>query len=261
MKISLNKIEFDVTPVGEDLRAMLLADPIIAQGVTRDVWHWDQPTLKGAVLVPLTRDRAVPLPNGICFFVSKPGANGVIQKAEVPTLKMSARFLEVLGGKSMIEVMQALNRIVNLPQKTIPVESFHWLRPYASFKVVQHIEYAVVELANTARNLSAFFLVPGQVYYSYQITEMVNRAGYDAAQALDPKQATNRPGFIVPASTKANDAIRRVALAQRINEIRQDLAGVHPNDLAAEDARRGLIARLGIEWNALTAAARKTARA
>jgi hypothetical protein len=261
MKISLNKIEFDVVPVSESLRAVVLADPIIAQGVTRDVWHWDRPAGKAAVLVPLTKDRAVPLPNGICFFVAKPGVNGLIQKAETPTLKMSARFLEVVGAKSMLDVMQALNRIVNLPQKTIPVDSFAWLRPHASFKIVQHIEYAVVELAQAARNLSAYFVVPGQVYYSFQVTEMVDQAGYAAQEALDPKQVTNRPGFIVPASTKANDAIRRVALAQRISEIRAGLAGVHPNDLAMDDPRRGLIARMGIEWNALTAAARKTATA
>jgi hypothetical protein len=259
MKISLNKIEFDVVPVAEDMRAVVLSDPIMAQGVTRDVWHWDQPAGKGAVLVPLTRDRAVPLPNGMCFFVAKPGQNGAIQKAEAPTTRMSARFLEAVGSKSMVEVMQALNRIVNLPQKSIPVDNFAWLRPFASFKIVQHIDYAVVELAHAARNLSAYFIVPGQVYYSFQVTEMRDQAGYAAAVALDPRQAGNRPGFIVPATTKANDTLRRVALAQRITEIRTGLAGVHPNDLPMDDPRRGLIARLGVEWNAMTAAARKTA--
>lgn len=219
MKISLNKIEFDVLPVEGNLREVLLADEIISQAVQRDVWNWDQPSGEAKTLVATTKDRAVPLANGICFFVAKPGANGVIQKAEAPTQKMSARFLEALGAKSVLDVMQALNRIVNLPQKSIPVEAFAWVRPVASFKIVMHVEYAVVELSNAARNLSAYFFVPGQVSFSQDVTAITDQAGYDALIAEDPKRARTRPGFIVPASTRANGDLRRTALGQRIKEI------------------------------------------
>jgi hypothetical protein len=251
MKISLNKIEFDVLPVEGSLRDVLLADAIISQGVKRDIWLWDQPAGEAKTMVATTKDRSVPLANGICFFVAKPGSNGVIHKAEAPTQKMSARFLETVGAKTVLDVMQALNRIVNLPQKSIPAEAFAWLRPVASFKIVMHVEYAVVELANSARNLSAYFFVPGQVSFSQEVTEVTDQAGYEALVAEDPKRPTNRPGFIVPASTRANGEVRRIALGQRIKEIQGSLAGVHPNDLPMDDLRRGTITRLGLEWNAL----------
>jgi hypothetical protein len=254
MKISLNKIAFDVKPVDSNLRDVLLADEIISQAVAREVWKWDEPKGEAVTTVPTTRDRAVPLANGICFFVARPGANGAIHKADVPSSRMATRFLEAVGATSVLEVMQALNRIVNLPQKSIPVESFAWVRPVASFGIVMHVEYAVVELANAARNMSAYFFVPGQISFSHRVTDVTHPEEYAAALAAEPGRAANRPGFIVPAATEANAHLRRIAIAHRIKEIQDGLGGVHPNALPVNDPRRVTIALLGLEWKALSAA-------
>lgn len=251
MKIKLNQIEFDVMPVASDLREAILSDPILMQGVRRDVFQWDHADQKGTILVPVTQTKAVPLPNGIAFFVPRIGAGDRIQKADAPSVKMATRFLEGVGGKSILEVMQALNKIVNLPQKTIPVESFAPLNAVASYIVSMNIDYAVVHLLNAARNLGAYFLVPGQVSFTYAVTGVADQTGLDALIATDPKMARIQPGFVIPPGTQANMMLRRLAMARRLTDLQTVLQGKTPDQLDLMDPRRLLAARLGVEWRVL----------
>ena len=81
MQIKLNDIVFDVAPVPTNLRMALLADPVIAQGVWRDVYHWDAVTQTGKVLVTTTPSGTAPLGNGITFFVPNPARHWSKAKA------------------------------------------------------------------------------------------------------------------------------------------------------------------------------------
>ena len=99
MQITLNKVPFDVAPVEGRLRAALLADPLIASGVGREVWAWDG--AEGRFLVPVTQTQGLPLPTGLIVFVPRAGTNGgPLQKAEGPTRKMAERFMAAVGAKS-----------------------------------------------------------------------------------------------------------------------------------------------------------------
>jgi hypothetical protein len=250
MKIKLNKIEFDVLPVPSALREALLADEIITQGVSRDVWRWDQAAQTGHYLVQVTQQKAVPLGNGLSFFVPKAGT-GVIERADSPTTKMGQRFLEAVGGKSVVEVMQALNKIVNLPQRRPAFTTFAPLNPVASYTIRQNVDFAVVQLANAARNLSAYLFVPGQVLYQHSVTEVADQAAYDAVMEANPKLVDAQPGFVLPPGSQANMMIRRLAMLQRLTDLQIGMAGQQPIDLPMDDPRRALIARLGIEWRVL----------
>lgn len=250
MKIKLNKIEFDVLPVPSALRDVLLTDDVIMQGVHRDIWRWDHAAQTGYFMVQVTQDRGVPLGNGISFFVPKSG-NGGLSRADGPTQTMGKRFLEAVGGKSTVEVLQALNKIVNLPSRRPALTPFAPLNPVASYTVSQQVDFAVVQLANAARNLSAYLFVPGQVLFRHGVTDIPDQAAYDAVMEANPKLADAQPGFVLPPGTQANMMIRRLAMLQRLTDLQVGMAGKQPIDLAVDDPRRALIARLGVEWRVL----------
>lgn len=249
MKLKLNQVEFDVQPVSGVLRDTLLADPILQQGVSRDVWRWDAATQTGTPLVAMTPQKGVPLPNGVSFYVAKPGDQ--VQKAEGPSAKMALRVLEAVGTKSIADVMQALNRIVRLPQKTLPLKDFDKLSAVASHTMRIHVEYNVLHCVNAARNLGLYIFIPGQCSFTATIDAVPDQSAYDAALAENANLARIQPGFIIPPSTEANMMLRRMALAQRITEIQAGMGGMQPKDLPLDDPRRLIIARLSLEWQAL----------
>lgn len=250
MKLKLNQVEFDVQPVPGSLRDTLLADPILQQGVARDVWRWDAVTKTGTSLVAMTPQKGVPLPNGVSFYVPKPGAAD--QKADGPSAKMASRVLEAVGAKSITDVMQAVNRIARLPQKTLPLKEFERLSAVASHTLRVHVEYSVLHATNAARNLGLYLFIPGQCSFTARIDTIPDQAAYEEATAANAALARLQPGFIIPPATEANMMLRRMALAQRITEVQQGLAGTEPKDLPVDDPRRLTIARLSLEWQALT---------
>jgi hypothetical protein len=249
MKLKLNQVEFDVQPVPGALRDTLLADPILQQGVGRDVWRWDAVTKTGTPLVAMTPQKGVPLPNGVSFYVPKPGAED--QKAEGPSARMAKRVLEAVGAKSIMDVMQAVNRVARLPQKTLPLKEFEKLSAVASHTLRVHVDYNVLHAVNAARNLGLYMFIPGQCSFTATIDAIPDQSAYDAALAETAHLARLQPGFIIPPSTEANMMLRRMALAQRITEIQQGMAGMEPKDLPLDDPRRLVIARLSLEWQAL----------
>jgi hypothetical protein len=258
MQIKLNDIIFEVSPVTTALRNVLLTDPIIVQGVWRDVYHWDATAQVGKVLVTTTPSGTAPLGNGINFFVAKPGE--ALVKSESASARMAERFLEALKAKSIIDVVRAFNSIVNLAQKSIPLANYTALNPVASYTIKMHVDYAAIELRNAGRNLTAYAYVPGQVAFHHEISAITDQAGYEALPA--PSMAQVMPAFIVPPQNKANHAIRRLALAQRLGDMQPAIKALPegPQDMATEGLRRSY-ARLVAEWKALTEAPKTPVKA
>lgn len=243
MQITLNKIPFDVRAVDAPLRAALMADTVVARGAQRPVWAWDAGAAKGRFLVPTLPSRALALPTGLTAFVAKPGTNGTgPRKAEGPTNRMSERFLAALGAKEWPQVLQALARVVGVPQKTVPFDSFKPLNDLTDYQVRMDTQFQVVELASDARNLQAFLFLPGLVSFRPLLPE-----GTDAA-ALP---ALANTVFVIPPPTQGAMALRRLAVAKRLTELQADLAGALPADLPPDDPRRAEAGRLGAEWKVL----------
>jgi hypothetical protein len=243
MQITLNKIPFDVKPVEGNLRTVLLSDPTVTRGAVRPVWAWDQAERKGRFLVPVTPDKALPLPSGVTVFVAKAGTNGAGPlKAEGPTAKMAERFLAAVGAKNFGQVSGAFARVLGVPQKKLPFETFQPLNDKGSYTVLMQTEFSVLEIENAGRNLSAYLFVPGLVSFSHAVKEPIEGA---------PLPGSIRPGFVLPPPTQAALSMRRMAVARRLTEMQAELGETKPNELPAEDPRRSVIAKLGAEWKVL----------
>ncbi|PHP28370.1 hypothetical protein [Limimaricola cinnabarinus] len=236
MKIKLNGIEFDVTAVEGDLREAILGDPIVARAVWRDVYAWDGRAQEGQPTGPVTKAGAIPLANGISFYVPK-GAQ--LEKNESASKTSGERFLKALGVKSSIDVLKAMARLLGLPQKVLP-KAFDPLKPVASFTLKMHVEHSVLRLRNASRNLQAYVLVPGQVGFHHEITEIVDRAGHEALMAEKPELKTLTPMFLVPAQSKANREMRATALMAQTRELAAQAQGK-----TAEELPEALRMRIG----------------
>lgn len=254
MKITLGKIEFTVSPVESGLREALLADPIMAQGVWRDVYRWDAAAQTGSILVTTTgKDAAVPLGNGLSFFIPRLGANGIVTKNDASSARMAARFLDAVGAKQILDVITAINRLVNLPYKSLPLDVFAPINPAASYLVRMHVDYGVVQLRDAGRNLTAHLFLPGQVAFHHEVTAITDAPAYEALIAQTPALAQLQPAFIVPPRTDANLALRRIALGRRLEDMRpmiEKMAG--PDRKLPDGAEARTFARLVAEWRALT---------
>ncbi len=259
MQIKLNDIVFAVTPVASTLRAALLSDPVIAQGVWRNVYQWDAATQTGKVLVSTTPSGTVALGNGVNFFVPKTGVDGMV-KSDSASARMAERFLEALKAKSIIDVVRAFNSIVNLAQKSLPLSNYAALNPVASYTIKMHVDFAAIELRSASRNLTAYAFLPGQVAFHHEISAIVDEAGYAALPA--PTMAQIMPAYIVPPQNKANHAIRQLALAQRLQDLQPAIKALPagPGDMTTEGLRRSY-ARLIAEWKALGEAAKPKTKA
>ena len=243
MQITLNKVPFDVKPVEGSLRTVLLSDPTVIRGAVRPVWAWDHAERKGRFLVPVTQDKALPLPSGVTVFVPRTGTNGAgPQKAEGPTAKMAERFLAAVGAKNFGQVSGAFARVLGVPQKKLPFETFQPLNDKGSYTVLMQTEFSVLELENAGRNLSAYIFVPGLVSFSHAVKEPIEGAALPGSI---------RPGFVLPPPTQAALSMRRIAVARRLTEMQAELGETKPNELATDDPRRNVIAKLGAEWKVL----------
>ena len=244
MQITLNKIAFDVKPVDGPLRAALLADPVVARGALRPVWSWDKEAGQGRYLAQTAANQALPLPTGVLIHVQKPGTNGTGPlKAEGPTAKMAERFLQAVGAKDFAQVVQALARVVGVPVKKVPLDQFAALNRETSYTILMATDMQILELANAGRNLSAYIFLPG-------IVSFVATAEPTGGAILP---GSPRPVFVIPPGTQAGQAMRRLAVAQRLTEMQADLGATKPGELPEGDPRRAVLARLGAEWKALQA--------
>jgi len=261
MKIKLGKAEFEVGAVAGQMREALLSDPVIAQGVWRDVYRWDASAKSGKILVPTSQDGGVPLGNGLNFFVPRVAANGAVVKSETASNTMAKRFLEAVGARQIIDVIKGLNTVINLPQKTLPLANFSPLNPAVSYLIKMHVDFAVVQLRDAGRNLTAYVYVPGQVAFHHEITAIVDQAAYDALIAATPAMAQPQPAFIVPARSKANQTIRMIALARRIEEMQPAIAKLTKDApvTPGNDHLRRTFGRAVAEWRAISPKAAATA--
>lgn len=219
MKLTLSGVDFEVVAVKGRMREAVLADPIINQVVWRDVYRWDHAAQSGETLVQLAKSGAAPLPNGMVFFVAKPGSGPVV-KSESGSRNMSKRVLDGVGAKSVTDILRALHNILHMPQKILPLDVYAPLNGAASYLVRMHTEFNVVELKNAGRNMAFYLIIPGQVAFHHEVTAKED-AAYDG---LDLDAAKMQPVFLIPAHSKANEAIRAVALAKRVEELRDVLA-------------------------------------
>jgi hypothetical protein len=250
MKITINKIDFTVEPVADGLRDAILGDEIIVQGVWRDVWAWDAAAQTGAPRTAMAEGKAVPLGNGIVFYIARATPDGRFARAEGPSTKMAEKMLKATGAKTIRDLMGALNRILNLPQKTVPFDSFAPLNPVASYLLKMHVDFSVVHLTNAGRALSAYLLMPGACTFHHQVTAITDRDGYDALSAANPALSSLQPTFIVPPRTRANLGLRSLSAAHALSQV-QDRIKAAGGPEAASDTDRRRLARLAAEWQVL----------
>lgn len=253
MKIKINAVEFEIEAVPSALRSALLADPILQRGIWRDVWQWDAVERLGKPLTAMTEKRGVPLGNGITFFVPRIGAQGELMKNDGPSKKMAERVMKAVGAKTMVDLMNALNRIINLPQKSLPLDSFAPLDGVASYKIRMHVDYAIVHMVNAARNLSAYLLIPGQVAFHHEISAIPDQAAYDAALTATPGLGAIQPAFVVPPRTKANLGLRSLAIGRALTDLQDEVRALGGPDQAS-DAQKRRAAQLAAEWRVLRSA-------
>lgn len=216
MKITIGGVAFEVRSIPEGLRSALLTDPLMAAGQSAIVWAWDKDTRKGEAKVRLSDKGSVPLPNGLGFFVPKVLADGRIVKNEKPSQKMMKRLLDTVGAGSLPEVLQSVQGLLKLPQKSLPLGHFAPLNDLASYEILMRTEFNVVELTEPSRNLSIYLFVPGQVLFGHRI---VGDASPEAASAIESPP----PAFLIPTWSKANHTIRMIALTRRAKELQPQI--------------------------------------
>lgn len=248
MKIRIGKVEFEITPVAAAMRAAVIADPAMAEARRRPIWEWDATEGKGRALVPLDSNRTITLPNGLGFFVPRAGVNGPPVKNEAASARMAQRMMQATGAQNLRELMGALNRVIDLPRLRLPLDLFRPLEATASYRVMLVSDHAVVQLRAADRNLTANLILPSQVGLHPEITAITDEAAHEAA-GID--LAILRPGFIVPARSRATQGIRRAALAQRLQEL-QEMVAAQGGPASVTEAQRRLAGQLSAEWKALT---------
>lgn len=249
MQIKLNGIEFEVAAVEGSLREAILSDPVIAKAVWRNVYAWDAGAQEGKFTGPVTQTGAIPLANGISFYVAR--GDG-LAKNESASKTSGERFLKALGVKSTLDVLKAMARLLGMPQKTLPKE-FDPLKPVASYALKMHVEHSVLRLRNASRNLQAYLLLPGQIGFHHEITAIKDQEGYDALVAEKPELKTLTPLFLVPARSKANREMRATALMAQTRELAAQAQGKTPEELP--EALRMRIGRNQAELRMLSQAA------
>ncbi|PYE84313.1 hypothetical protein [Pseudoroseicyclus aestuarii] len=222
MKITLNKVEFEPLAVSEPMRDAIMAQPQMANATWRDVWHWDMEAQSAKTLVTLTQTGAVPLPNGLVFFVPKPGTEDAPQRADQSSQKMAGRILEAVGTRNPVELLRALAKVLMLPQKKLPLEPFAPLNDVASYTLKMHVDHSIVQMRCASRNLSFYMAVPGQVAFHADVTGVKDDEAYEALVAEKPELKTLQPRFLVPPRNRANRDIRAMALIHRARTLQAE---------------------------------------
>lgn len=253
-KLRIGAVEFEVGPVPSATAEVVLKDPLIQPGVWRRVYSWDGET--GRVRVRTTANGAVPLPNGVLFFMPRTAEGGAVIRDEEASANMGRRVVEATGAPDLEALMKAVSGTVQLPQKTVPLDRFEPLEPVVAFDIRQHLDYVPVRLRNKAEDLTLYLCLPNRVSYHHEITRVLDQAGFDALMADRPELRNLQPDFIVPARSRANAGLRRLGLEQRRNDLRR-LRAALPEGAGGSTAGANLdamLARTEQERDALSAA-------
>ena len=237
MKLTLGQIEFDIVPVPEALRSVIMADPLMAGGRNALVWSWDKDADKGTTHRELAPDGSVPLPNGLGFFVPKVLSDGAIAKNEKMSKAMMERFLNVIGAGSLPQILKGIQPVLKIPRKKIPHAHFEPLKGITSYDIIMQTEYSVVELKEPSRNLSAYLFVPGQCRF-------IARFDDDAPANAETSVGEKPPTFLIPTFSKANHHVRLIALSQRAKELEPRAKEMIEGD--AEKDPRVIVAYAGV---------------
>jgi hypothetical protein len=255
-RFTINGIDFQAAAVPGRTAEAVLSDPVVAQGVWRDVYRWDARTQTGRVLVPVTKSGATPLPNAITFYIPKVTADGVVIKNTAASGRMAERFLRLIDASSVTDVAKAVTGLVQQPQKVLPLEDFEQLNPVVSYVVRMHLGLVVVQLRHVAEDLSAYLALPSRVSFHHEIEAIIDPEGYAALVAADRGIKSLVVSMAVPSRSAANTGLRRLALRHRIEELRTGIDAALPiRDAEAGRRIDHLRDRLGEaeeEWEALT---------
>lgn len=223
MKITIGGISFEVRSVAEGLRSALLADPAMAAGQAAIVWTWDRESRKGQARVPLSAKGSVPLPNGLAFFVPRTLSDGRVVRNEKPSQVMMKRFLDTVGAGSLPEVLKAIQVLMKLPQKSLPLAHYAPLNDLASYEILMKTEFNIVELVEPSRNLSVYLFVPGQVLFGHRV---IGEASAEAKSAIEAPPSA----YLIPTWSKPNHHVRMIALTRRAKDLRPQVEAMMAGD-------------------------------
>ncbi len=231
MRITLNKIDFEIGAVTVAERTAILADPMIAPAIWREVWRWDHTKGTGAFVTKgVTSKGQLILPNGVLFFVPK--ADG--SRAPGPSEAMGKRILETLKAKSAVDIMRAVASIVQIPQMKLPREAFAPIEKAASYSMRMYTEYSVLRMRNASRNLSFVIALPGQCIYHHEVTAKDDVA-YDALIESRPELAKIQLRYILAPTSDANRNMRAMALSAWLSEMKAQIEAKTAGGVPLED--------------------------
>ncbi len=220
MRIRLNEIDFEVEGVTVAERAAILADPMVAPAMWREVFKWDHKTSTGEIATKGATDKGqIILPNGILFYLPKTGSAA---KAEGPSQAMAKRVLEALKAKSAVDLMRAVASVVQTPKMVLPREPYAPIEGAVSYALRMFTDFNVLRLRNAGRNLSFVVALPGQCIYRHEITDR-DEAAYDALLAETPELANIQPRFIIAPTSDANRNMRILALSTQLRELQETI--------------------------------------
>ncbi|MGZ9809008.1 hypothetical protein ACXN5S_00910 [Pseudoroseicyclus sp. H15] len=254
MKIKLNKIDFDITAVPGRMRTAVLQDESAAPALASPVWEWNAET-KEATTAPGIKD-TMRMPNGLIFFVPKSTEADRPERNDGATKKMSERFVTAVGAKSLGDVASALNRVLGVAEVKLPLGVYEPLKAGCTFRLIAHIDFAVLQMRAGDRNLAANVLLPGQIVFRPLIVKVTDQEAHDAVLEANPGLEKKLQAAVLPPRTKAALDMRRLALTTRFKEA-QDLANRLQEQGADEQAQRlpqMELQRLGAEAKVLASA-------
>ena len=240
--IQIGALTFEVRAAAAQTAAAVLRHPVPAGAIWRKVWSWDG--TQGRPLVAMREGRSVPLGNALVFYRPKVLRDGAVVIDPNATRRMATNFVREVGARDLEEIVRALTEVVMAPRKVVPFEAFDPLNPVAAYQIVQHTDYAVIELAHRPRDVSAYLCLPNRVSYHHEITRKIDPEGFDALMEDRPDLRNIQPSFVVPSRTRPNRRLRLLALRARA-----ELLKTGHGDAAR---RPVLLARLEEELSLLT---------
>lgn len=235
--IQIGALTFEVRAAAAETAAAVLRHPVPAGAIWRKVWSWDG--AEGRALVAMRGGRSVPLGNALVFYRPRVLDGGVVVADPKATRAMARSFVREVGARDLEEVVRALTEVVLAPRKIVPFEAFEPLNPVAAYRIVQHTDYAVIELSHRPRDISAYLCLPGRVSYHHEVTAKIDAEGFEALMAARPELRDIQPSFVVPSRSAPNRRMRLLALEARAAALRA--AGGRPAALARLEEERALL--------------------
>ncbi|EAR49987.1 hypothetical protein OG2516_12066 [Oceanicola granulosus HTCC2516] len=254
-RMRIGAVEFEVLPVPGATAEAVMRDEILRRGMSQKVWTWDG--AQGRYLIQATQNGAVPLPNGLVFFVPRVAPTGAVGRNDAASARLASRFVSEIGADDITGVLATVTQVVGFPHKTLPLDVFAPLQDVCSYVIHQEIDYALALLRNREDDLSGYLCLPNRVSYHHEVTEVRDQVALDGLLADSPRLRRMEPRFLVPAKIPANREIRKMALSQRIRDTRDALANLPdgPGGAVARDNLERKLRQSRTEWDALGRAA------